>query len=425
MLEGIRQEFKRGRTLLQFGFLQVLGRIVAMLMPLVVAKFFSKDLFGRYSLSEMVIFFFVAFLVTSIKTAFVVCANQERAGSGRINKSFTAQSIFALVSVFLFLAVGVIFGKYLMMFAKISGADLFFLGLGFLGIALKEFTANVFMALNERIKQAVVDLVFGLAAILCIFLFCMMDWINLKAVFLAYFISSMVVFFIFVSVVDFTLLLPFEFDKRHFMEMVHFTKWVTFGVSSVYFINWGGNLVLRYYNVQMDNIGVYNFAYKFFKGFTILVYVVPNYFLPFISENINNPEKMKDYLSNKRPKLFLLGVVILIMAFFITPYFLNFIYQDKFDDSVSVIRILLIASGLLLYTAFYGPVFFALKKFKIPYVVGVVQVVLNLVLNLVLVPVFGIQGAAMATVLAYLSFTVLNELYFQLRLKELVGVGNL
>lgn len=217
MLRKIKQELAQGKTLLQFGFLQAFGRTVAMLTPLVVAKFFSKDLFGRYSLSEMIIYFFVAFSVTSTKAVFVVCANQERTTTGKINKSFTVQTIFLLTSLLLFLAVGVIFEKPLTTFAQISTMQLLFVGLGFLGVAFKDFIGNLFMALNERIKYAFVELTFGLVAISLILVFHLTNWLNLKSIFLTYLISTIVVSLVFIRAIDVKLLLPLDFDKRRFV----------------------------------------------------------------------------------------------------------------------------------------------------------------------------------------------------------------
>ena len=409
---------KEGKTLLGYFFVQMVGLAMTMLVPLVVANFFSKDLFGRYSLSEMVIFFFVAFLVGAIKVPFIVSANNERVNSGKINKSFSVQVIFLFASVLLFLAVSTIFKGPLMRFAKISGGEFLFLGLGFLGFAFKDFLGNLFLALNERLKQAFVEAAFGLSALSCIFIFYLVNRINLKSVFFAYFISSIIVFVIFLKVINVKLLLPLVFDKRHFTEIFHFTKWVTFGAGAAYFINWGDNLVLRYF-VSMDEIGVYNLAYKFFKGLTALVYLMPSYFLPFISENINNPEKIRHYLAKKRPKIFLAGCVGLIIAFLVTPHFLNLIYQHKYDDAAPVLRILIVATALLLYAAFYSPVFYAFKKYKFAQVASVIQVVINLILDVILVPFVGISGAAIATMCGYLFLVVSCELYFRCKVKRL------
>jgi len=421
MWQKIRNELNQGKTFLQFGSLQTFSHVITNLTPLVAAKLFSKDLFGRYSLSETIIFFFVAFLITSTQNPFIVHANRERTGSGKINKSFTAQTILLLIGVLVSLATGIIFRKPLMIFARISSTELIFLSLGFLGITFKDFIGNLFMALNERIKRTLFDVTFGCTALLCIFIFHLINWVNLKSFFLAYFISSILVFFIFVRTINFKLLLPFEFDKRRFTEMFHFTKWLTLGAGSAYLIHWGNNFILRYF-VPLEEIGVYALAYKFFKGFGLLVYIIPTYFLPFISKNINNSEKIRAYLSTKRPKIFLLGITALIILFLIIPYFLALIYQDKFAGSVLILRILLVPLALLLYKELYAPIFSALKKYKFPQIAIIIHAALNLALNIILVPRFGIQGAATATAFSYLPLALSYKLYFRLKIKRLLGL---
>jgi Na+-driven multidrug efflux pump len=46
------------------------------------------------------------------------------------------------------------------------------------------------------------------------------------------------------------------------------------------------------------------------------------------------------------------------------------------------------------------------------------QVVLNLILDLLLVPAMGMLGAAVATAFAYLCHAVAVEVYFRVKLKE-------
>jgi len=48
----------------------------------------------------------------------------------------------------------------------------------------------------------------------------------------------------------------------------------------------------------------------------------------------------------------------------------------------------------------------------------VVQVSINVVLNIALIPVLGMYGAAVATVIAYICQAVAFELYFRLKLKR-------
>jgi hypothetical protein len=84
MLNRIKKQLIEGKTLLLFGFLKGLVQVV----PLIIAYFFSEDMFGTYSLAKMVVFFFITLFITAPQTPFIVYANRERAETGKINKSF-------------------------------------------------------------------------------------------------------------------------------------------------------------------------------------------------------------------------------------------------------------------------------------------------------------------------------------------------
>jgi len=420
MLRRIGQDLKQGKTLLQFGFLKGLPQALGMIVPFVIAKFFTEELFGSYSLARMVIFFFSTLLIASSQTPFVVYANQERTQTGKINKSFSVQFAFFVFSIAVFLAVISVFGKQIGSLAEVSSVDLLFMALGYVGIALKSFFCNLFMALGQRIKNSLAEFVFGGFTLALVLGLSVIGAINLRTVFLVYFISATAVFVIFIKAIDFSQLLPFSFALAHFKKMFDFAKWVMFGATVVYFINWVDNIVLKMFGASLGDIGEYGLGYQVFKGVVMLSFMVNTYFLPFVSQHINDAAKMRNYLFNKRPKIFFLGLVVIGLLFLLSPYIFKLVYGDAFPNSVTVMRILLVASVLVLYITFYTPVLNTLKKYKLVQATHVLQIIAKLVLSIILVPRFGLRGAAIATVVAYSCKTVVYELYFRMRLRALL-----
>ncbi len=419
MFQWIRREFEQARQLLQFGFLKTAGQALGMIAPLVIAKFFSPELFGSYSLAKMVVFFFTALLVASAQTPFIVFASQERNQTGKINKSFSVQCVFLSFSIAIYLLLSFVCRGAITAFAKISQTDLIFMSLAFIGISLKMFLDNLLMSLGLRLRNALVELIYGSLILAFIFIFYLNGMLGLKTIFLAYFLSSVLVSVIVAVSVDFDLLMPFSLDLEYFKGMLDFAKWVVLGGTAAYFINWGDNLVLRYF-VSMKDIGQYNLGYQIFTGVGVLTFVISTYFVPFISQHINDASKIRIYLYNKRPKIFFLGLAGIGLIFVAVPYVLNFIYGGVYAESIPVLRILLIGSVLILYTTFYEAILYALKSYKFTQTVNLFQVLLNLLLDVILVPVMGISGAAAATVFAYLCRAVIIEVYFRLKLRELL-----
>jgi O-antigen/teichoic acid export membrane protein len=420
MWTKIKTEFEQGKNLLGFVLLQTLGQAVSMAIPLVIAKLFSKNMFGQYSLSEMIIFFFAAVLILSAKTPFIVYANQERAQTGAIRKSFSVQCVIISTGLTVFVAAILIFGSYLMVFAGLNRSELFFVIFAVVGIAIKDFTGNLFMALNERTKSALAELGFGIAAILFLVVFNFYNLISLKTVFLTYFLAAFLVLIVSAGFVNRSLFVPLVFDKRHSAQMLSFTGWLVFGAFATYFVNWAGPIILRWFEVSFAQIGTYNLAYKFFKGLLVLSYIVPAYFLPHISEHAANPDKLNAYLYVKRPRVLLLGAICLVIAWIAIPYVLRFFYGDKFDDAVAIARILFLGNAFVLYIAMYGPLLNALKIYKFLQAANITQVIINIVLSLLLIPRYGLTGAAIATVLSYLYLAIAIECYYRLRLKKLL-----
>ncbi len=416
MLRRIKEELSQGKTLLQFGFLSATGQALGMVGPLVVAKFFSPDLFGRYSLAKMIVFFFSSLLISSSQMPFVVHAIQERAESGKINKSFSVQCTFFALSLCIFAVITLFLGKQIMLFAKINRVDLFFVMLAFVGLALKTFLCNLFMALGERIKNSFAELIFGFSSLALIFVLYLTDLINLRTIFLVYLLSACVLIIIFIRTVDFKLLLPLNFNREQFRTMFNFTKWIMLGATAVYFINWGDNLVLRYF-VSMEDIGKYNLGYQVFKGVVMLTFIIYSYFLPFVSEHIGDRSKMRSYLYSKRPKIFILGFIVIAIIFILFPSMFRFFYGNTYEDSILVLRVLLIGSVSVLYSIFYDPILHSLKRYKFTQTVNLIQVLLNILLDLLFVPVMGMVGAAVATVIAYFCRAVIIEVYFRTKLK--------
>jgi len=369
------------------------------------------------------IFFFAALLVTSCRVSVIVYANQERQATGSIGKTFSAGFIFLAVGIIASAVIFIIFQKYLRIFAGITLQELIFLGTAFLGWTIKEFIVTTFYALDKKIESALAEIAFGVTALSALIIFFLSGAVSLNSVFSSYFIALIGAVLVGLIFIDRKLLAPFGFDKGHFQQILTFSLWTVFGVMSAYLINWGGLAVMRKFT-SFAETGAYNLAFKFFKGYMALIYLIPAYFLPHISSSIDNVVSMKSYLYRKRPRILLLGSAGLVLAYFVTPVVLRLLYKDKFIDCIPAVNILLIAVAAFLYSSFYATVFSALKEYKFIQVAAVSQVIVNMILNFALIPSMGMAGAAAATSISFVYLAIISEVYFRRKLKnKLLGAG--
>ena len=416
MLRDIKNELREGKTLFLFGFLKAVGLVT----PLVIARFFSEDMFGTYSLAKLVVFFFVTMLVTAPQVPFVVYASRERAETGKINKSFSIQSVFFVLGLALFVVLVLMLNRLICGFAEISAHDLIYVSIGFVGIALSSFVCNLFLALGERVKSSLVEFAYGVINLGLVVLLCFVGKLSVRAIFGAYFVSAIAVLVIFAKTVDVAVLLPFRFDFGRFREMFNFTKWVFAGATATYFIDWADGAILKIFDVPMADIGQYSLAYQIFNGVVTLIYILNSYFLPFISENIGNSDRIRDYLFRKRPRILLFGIVLLAVAFVVCPLFFKVVYPDSYHESVLILRILLIGCALILYNTFYIPLHNALRLYRFSQTTNVAHMIIKVALNVALIRLWGFYGAAIGTVISYLCVTAIYECYYQVKMKRLI-----
>ena len=403
-----------------FGFLKTLGLIT----PLIIARFFSENLFGIYTLAGMVVFCFAAMLITPSQVPFVVFASKERAETGKINKSFSIQSIFFLSGIVLYSVVALLFNHQICDFAEISAVDLIYVSAGFIGVALNFFLVNLFLALDKRIASSAAEFAYGIINLGLIVALCFMNKLNLRTVFGAYFVSAVLVFVIFLKSIDIGKLFPFRFELDQFRGMFNFTKWVFLGATATSLIDWGDNIILKIFNIPLADIGQYGLSYRIFNGIVAIIYILNSYFLPFISEHINNREKMREYLFRKRPLIFLFGIVFLAAGFILCPFFFEIIYPGSYDDSVLILRILLIGCVPVLYCTFYTSLLNALQLYKFSQTVNIIIMLFKMCLNTLLVVKYGFLGAAAGTVASYLCLAIIYECYYRLKMKKILSVSS-
>lgn len=421
-LQKIIHEVRQARTLIAFMGLRSLGEVLTTVGPLVVASRLSPETFGRYTLAKMAMFLFLALLVTPSQTPFIVLASQEKQRDGTMNKTFSVQLTFFAAALVIFAVLIAALSGPILAFAEVSRGVLLFVAGGFIGMAFKTFLSSTLLATDRRLTSSLAEMVFGVSNFLGIIVLSLAGWITLETVFATYLFASVVTVALFAGAVDFRVFRPFVLDKACVREMLAFTRWVFLGVTSVYFVNWGDNLVLRYY-VSMQDIGVYNLAYQLFKGVVMLVFTLNAYFLPFVSRHIDDTEKIRRYLGEKRRKVVVAGLVSLLALFLVGPTLITYAFGESYRGSTAVFRILLVGSVFILYSVFYYPILNALKAYKVAQTVNLVQVVLNLLLDVMLVPFMGLTGAATATAIAYFGQAVLFETYLRRRLKTMLQAG--
>ena len=224
------------------------------------------------------------------------------------------------------------------------------------------------------------------------------------------FLAASVVLFLFSQfnvVRKFKEVAPYKAPDEPFKNVVR-VAWPIFLSSSIFMvISWTDTLMIGYFLNKAD-VGIYRIAFKISTVITFTQFAVNGIAAPMIAEHYhNNDLKGLRTLIHKIGLFnFLLSVPIFVIIL-VAPTFLLGLFGQEYVDGKSIL--LTLSFGQVVF-ALSGPVMYILtmtKHEKMALYIMYVTAGINLIGNLILIPLLGLQGAAIATALTTFLWNIL------------------
>ncbi|MFC1789597.1 oligosaccharide flippase family protein [Patescibacteria group bacterium] len=161
--------------------------------------------------------------------------------------------------------------------------------------------------------------------------------------------------------------------------------------------------VMMGYLGQFTETGWYNAAYRIIWPTLIPITLISISFFPVLSKYFKeSKEKLQNVWNRQIEVMILLAFPLLIGGMVLAPKIISFIYDQSFAPSILAFQILIIMAGIIfLYSAFYQVLIAANQQRNIFWAV-LSGAIINITLNLILIPKFSLYGAAFSTVITHL-----------------------
>ncbi len=212
---------------------------------------------------------------------------------------------------------------------------------------------------------------------------------------------------------------PFKFDKMIFGQAINF------GIRSyiaclLSFLVLRSDIYLINYFRGLKEVGLYSLAVGFGDGILLLASSIALVLFPKITENREKSLEMT--LKVTRMTSFILGI-ILFMSFILARWFIPMVFGTKFEASLPAFYILLPAIYFWSINNFLTQ-FFASKGYPWFAVwIWLPGLLLNIILNIIFIPKYGIVAAAWTSLWAYLLTFILHficiKFYRRVRLSQI------
>lgn len=192
-------------------------------------------------------------------------------------------------------------------------------------------------------------------------------------------------------------------------------------------LNYGDRFLIQYY-MGSESLGIYS------VGYNMVTYIYSGIILPLrlaifpIYLEIWNKEgskATKEFLGRALTYSLMIIIPIIFGICAVGKDLIVFLASEKFIQSYYIIPF--IVTGMMIYGTYNisGAGLFIYKKTRILTVLILASALLNIILNMVLIPKLGIVGAAIATLVAYLLLTLLINLFSFKYLKFTINITSI
>jgi len=159
------------------------------------------------------------------------------------------------------------------------------------------------------------------------------------------------------------------------------------------------------------DVGIYGAAYRIFENLIIIPGIFVGLLFPRLSELYLQDSEGLRRVFQKAIDLLLMAVLPTIVIFyFLSPYLIETMAGPQFAPAHLALRILLASLFATFLVSLFSYLCIASKKQKILIYLWAAFSLLNILLNLLFIPLFSYKGAALTTVVT--EFGVLFTLYF-------------
>lgn len=388
-----------------YSFMRIMVMVLGLVSNILIVRKLSVSSYGVFSVAFMFIGLLTTFGFSWSSASIIYYGSKERADTGKISKTFWARNIIMLVSVVVIAPVFLFFRHQINAYIGEELAGLMLVWL-FISVA-EDYLVQYFLAVKKQLYSGVLSLTARVIYIACV---AFMTFDVRTLIIMNIFSNASVLLYIFG--INRKEIGSFSFDRKWFREVLNFSLWQLFGFSGLYLINFGDTAVIKHFMTNED-VAVYNVAYKLFNNIADFAFVISSFYASHVSEYFvkSNNKGLKSFFYRERFYILLLSTAAHALVVIFANWIIVFLYGSSYSSAVGIFRVLMIGSWFRYVMIFYMLYYNINKKHKILQTLNLIKAILNLLLDIVFIGIFGLVGPAIATVISIISTTVFSLLY--------------
>lgn len=197
-------------------------------------------------------------------------------------------------------------------------------------------------------------------------------------------------------------------NRSHFSRLFSFSFWTFLSSGGLLIFGYADTILIGYFMTETD-IGIYRVAYQLASVGSFIVIAFHTVLYPQISSWHTRHELGSIESALKRAFTYSLFLAIPVTAggIILSGKLLSFLYGESFVPGATVLVILLLMQIVNVFTFLQTTCLNAMDMPRASFYISALAAILNIILNILLIPPFGILGSAVASLATMLLNAVL------------------
>lgn len=168
--------------------------------------------------------------------------------------------------------------------------------------------------------------------------------------------------------------------------------------------------------------GIYAQAYRFFEAGNMLAYLFGALLFPMFSGLIGKNEQIAELLNLAFKVITAFALVAAIICFFYSKEIMALRFQSEIEASSNAFKYLMIGFTGICGTYVFGALLTANENLRELNIMALCGVILNVVLNILMIPKFKAEGAAIASMVTQLTMACFQIILVKIKLQIWPGI---
>jgi len=409
---GLRQTLLKNTFWLTFS--KITSKILIAILGILIARYLGAKEFGELS------FVFAFVLLFSIIADFglITLTIREIARNTSLAKKYI-NNIVIIKVILGSIAFGMIILVSNLLHKTTEIKTLIYLAAAWMIIqSFVQFFQSIFRAFEKMEYEALSKIIYSAVLFALIIYGIHLSW-GIKALMQSYVLAAaigliVVLFLIWIKFIKFRIEVDLLFWKKLLNEAWPFALFTVFAI--MYF----QISVVMLSLMDTDRaVGLYSIAFNSVVVFLILADIVASSVLPTLSKLINRNNLFKRLIRKLIILLLITGLSLAIILFLGAPFLIKLIYGIEFVEATRAFQVMVWILPLRFMNYIFAVFLIVMNLQKKRLNAAIICALFNVLINLILIPVFGFMGAAVSTLLTEITLFFIYFAFYRKTLNKI------